>query len=407
MVACPKKPLLPVKVFSHTLWQSLCVTLLAFALSYTLAYDISSLSVLSSVEETADVALSDIYNVVAERRAVSRISDEVVLVGIDRCTRKEIAVVLEAVDWCEPKAVGLDVFFLHPSHEDATLLAALQNCRNLVLPTRVVYAEDCGQFVVSEESCFDAMLPDKARGVVNLAADYVYQMVREFKTSFLLTDGSTLDNFVVALAHCANPELYARFVERDTEAEIIRYPSIEFETLTAEELLDAEGFPTLEAEALLQGRVVLVGALQDPADFHLTPIQPQMSGLRIHACALQTILSESYIRRIPEWIGWLLAVLFCFLFSWLNMFIKQDARWNNIEALGLRVVQMGLMYGFLVVGCWWFIRHDGYIDFSASLLMIGLSAVASDVWMGLCDIVRLVAYKYRQWILKVKKTNEA
>lgn len=391
----------------NLLWQSLCVTLLAFALSYTLAYDISSLSVLSSVEETADVALSDIYNVVAERRAVSRVSDEVVLVGIDRCTRGEIAAVLEAVDWCEPKAVGLDIFFRHPTHEDATLLAALQNCRNLVLPTRVVYAEDCGQFVVSEESCFDALLPDKTRGVVNLATDHVYQMVREFKVTFPLSDGTTLDNFVVTLTRCAAPEVYGRFAERCNEQEIIRYPSIEFETLMAEEVLDAEGFPTPEAEALLKGRVVLVGAVQDPADFHLTPTQPQMSGLRIHACALQTILSESYIRRMPEWVGWLLAVLFCFLFSWLNMFIKQDARWNNIEALGLRAVQMGLMYGFLVVGCWWFVRHDGYIDFSASLLMIGLSAVASDVWMGLCDIVRLVACKYQQWTHKAKNAHEA
>jgi nucleoside-diphosphate-sugar epimerase len=73
---------------------------------------------------------------------------------------------------------------------------------------------------------------------------------------------------------------------------------------------------------------------------------------------------------MPEWAGWLLATLFCLLFSWINMLIKYDARWNNIEALGLRVVQMALMYGFLVVGCWWFIRHDGYLDFSASLLMI-------------------------------------
>ena len=57
---------------------------------------------------------------------------------------------------------------------------------------------------------------------------------------------------------------------------------------------------------------------------------------------------------------------------------------------------MALMYGFLVVGCWWFIRHDGYLDFSASLLMIGLSALASDVWMGVRDLVLLVVEKIRK-----------
>lgn len=380
----------------NLLLQSLCVTVLAFVLSYVVAYDISSLSAFSSVEEAADVALSDVYNSVAQRRAVSRVSDEVVLVGIDSCTRDEIAAVLQVVDGCNPKAVGLDVLFTYPTQDDTALISALDGCRNLVLPVRVRYDAEADAFHRAERLYFSEVLAAKTVGVVNLSTDYAHQLVRDFRTQFPMADGSVGENFVVALARTAAPERHAALLARGEEEVIIRYPSVEFESLSAGELFDEEGFPSAQAESLLQGRVVLIGALHDSADLHPTPIHAHMAGLRIHAHALQTILSEDYVRPMPEWAGWLLATLFCLLFSWINMLIKYDARWNNIEALGLRVVQMALMYGFLVVGCWWFIRHDGYLDFSASLLMIGLSALASDVWMGVRDLVLLVVEKIRK-----------
>ena len=379
----------------NLLWQSLCVTVLAFALSYVVSYDISSISAFASVEEAADIALSDVYNAVAQRRAVSRVSDEVVLVGIDSCTRNEIAAVLQVVDGCDPKAVGLDVMFAYPTQDDTALIAALDGCRNLVLPMRVRYDAEAGVFGVAEQLYFSEVLAAKQVGVVNLSADYAHQLVRDFRLHFPLTDGSAAENFVVALARVAAPERHAALMARGAEEVIIRYPSVEFESLSARELFDEEGFPSERAEALLRDRLVLVGALHDSADCHPTPVHAHMAGLRIHAHALQTILSGNYLRHMPEWAGWLLATLFCLRFSGLNMWIKYDARWNNIEALGLRVVQMGLMYGFLVVGCWWFIRRDGYLDFSASLLMIGLSALASDVWMGLRDVALLAVEKIR------------
>lgn len=374
------------------LLQSLCVTILAFLLSYLVVYDISSLPALSPLERASDIEMSDIYNEVANQRAISHLSKDIVLIGIDGCTRKEIAAVIDAVSWFGPRAIGLDVMFANPSEDDTNLLSAIRECNNLVLPYNVVYDVDTKRFKSGVESFFYPELEDKTVGVVNLAISNTHNVVRQFKPTFEV-NGIVVNNFSTEIAHMVDEDKYNTLIKRNNELENICYPSIDFEKYTAEEIIDKSGSPRLEFEENIHDRIVLIGALNDLSDMHMVPIASKIPGIYIHAYVLHTILNESYISSLGVVEEWILAIIFCFVFAWLNLFIKRDSKWNNIEALGLRFLQVLLLYGLLWVGSKWFISCNQYLDFSFSLIMVGLSALAADVWVGICDVIKMIIQK--------------
>lgn len=377
------------------LLQSLCVAILAFLLSYIVVYDISSLPALSPLERATDIEMSDIYNEVANRRATAYLNKDIVIVSIDGCSREQIASVIDAVSWFEPRAIGLDVMFAYPSDDDESLLSSISSCDNMVLPCHVIYDSEQQAFTEQVGSFFYPDLETKRLGVVNLAINSTHNVVRQFKPTFHV-DGIHYDNFSAAIARIADEEKYHKLLDRENELENISYPSIYFEEYAANELIDENGFPILAFKENIHNRIVLIGGTHDLTDMHMVPIDAQMPGLYIHAFALHTILTSSYISSLGEVSEWLLAFFFCYIFSVLNMFIKQDSRWNNIESLGLRLLQILLMYGLLWIGCKWFVSFNQYLDFSFSLVMIGLSALASDIWVGLCDIVEMIVQKCKR-----------
>ena len=334
----------------------------------------------------------DIYNEVANRREISHLSKDIVLVGIDGCSRKQIAAVIDAVSWFEPRAIGLDVMFAYPSEDATNLLSAIRGCSNLVLPYNVEYDVETQSFTLGVESFFYPELDAKTVGVVNLAISNTHNVVRQFKPIFEV-DGVVVDNFSAAIAHLVDEDKYNTLIKRNNELENIYYPSVDFEKYTAEEIIDKSGFPRLEFEENIRNRIVLIGALDDLSDMHMVPIAAKMPGMYIHACVLHTILTESYTSSLGTVGEWILAVIFCFVFAWFNLFIKQDSRWNNVEALGLRFLQVLLLYVLLWIGSKWFISCNQYLDFSFSLVMIGLSALATDVWVGICDVVKMIIQK--------------
>ena len=75
---------------------------------------ISSLSDLMPVERDLDFLSSDFYQVVADARAEKVLDEQIVIVPIDKLSRREIGHLIEDVSLCNPLAIGLDVFFAFP-----------------------------------------------------------------------------------------------------------------------------------------------------------------------------------------------------------------------------------------------------------------------------------------------------
>ena len=105
--------------------NALVITAIAFGLSHWIAYDLTSISAFAPMEKTLDFDFTDVYNTVAEQRAKRTLSDDIVIVSIDGCSREGITEALDYVDYLNPAAIGLDVFFNYPAATDPELITSL------------------------------------------------------------------------------------------------------------------------------------------------------------------------------------------------------------------------------------------------------------------------------------------
>lgn len=363
-------------------------TMLALAISRFIIYDISSISVFAPMEKSLDFEISDIYNSVAQRRMQQTLSDNIVIVSVDECpSRREIAEVIEAVDFFDPAAIGLDIFFNYPLADDDFLINTLKGCRNVVLPVDVADGNRAG-------SWFYNLLPDAHYGSINIGAESVRDVVRRFKPYFMLNDGGEINNIAIELANIASSESYEYFLQRNrTESHFIHYPSVCFDIVEPSEIVTAEGSIRPEAEELLRDKVVLVGNIRDESDMHLTPVG-EMSGLAIHAYTLHTILDRNYINETSELCSWTMAVVISFIFVLICTLMKTNGLMG--DNLWARIIQIVVILLFIWLGCKKFVNSNNYINFGPSLLMLGLGTLSLDICMGAIDIYRHICRRLRR-----------
>ncbi len=347
---------------------TLVIVIIAFLTSRWLAYDFLSISYFAPMEKASDFQVSDFYNIVADGREVRTLDSQIVIVSIDGCSREQIANAVEQIDFCAPKAVGLDIFFSYPGHNDSCLISVLSDCENLVLPAKISHDSRADSLYGS--FFYNQLPPDRIYGAVNLSGSNAQSVIRDFRPYFhIQTD--TVENFAVALARIADPGLSDILHDRRKDMEIIYYPSREFEVIKAVDILNNKEY--------LQDKIVLIGAVNDLSDKHVTPVDSQMSGVFIHAYTLSTILYQNYITETGKVIDWIIAIFLCTLVVFINVWL-----WPyDFGALLVRIVQMVLLYLIVYSGCRLYINHQICVNFSFPLLMVGLGLLVTDIIYGL------------------------
>ena len=364
--------------------NALVITAIAFGLSHCIAYDLTSISAFAPMEKTMDFDLTDVYSTVADKRAKRTLSDDIVIVGIDGCSREGITEAIDYVDYLNPATIGLDVFFNYPAATDSELISSLTQNPNIVLPVAL-------QLVEGQASIFGSYFYDDIsiahKGVVNLSANSVRNVIRDFEPEYVV-GGDTIRSFATEIAKVAAPEKYEVLMARGRSKETINYPSWEFEIIPADDLSNGD-IPLEEARQSIEDKVVLIGNIFDQSDFHLTPIDEGMAGLLIHARALQTILDSCYIEEMSEKASWVMAMILSFIFILLVLIIKKRCAF---EGCFVRFLQLALMYVFLVLGCKVFDHRGAYLNFAPTLLMFGLGMLAMDIWLGILKVVKVRPY---------------
>ncbi len=364
--------------------NALVITAIAFGLSHWIAYDLTSISAFAPMEKTMDFDLTDVYSTVADKRAKRTLSDDIVIVSIDGCSREGITEAIDYVDYLNPAAIGLDVFFNYPAATDSELISSLTQNPNIVLPVAL-------QLVEGQASIFGSYFYDDIsiahKGVVNLSANSVRNVIRDFEPEYVV-GGDTIRSFATEIAKVAAPEKYEVLMARGRSKETINYPSWEFEIIPVDDLSNGD-IPLEEVRQSIEGKVVLIGNIFDQSDFHLTPIDEGMAGLLIHARALQTILDSCYIEETSEAISWVMAIALSFIFILLVLVIKKRCAF---EGCFVRFLQLALMYAFLVLGCNVFAHRGDYLNFAPTLLMFGLGMFAMDIWLGFLKAVKVRPY---------------
>lgn len=353
------------------------VTAAAFLLSETALNKILTLSSYSGRNESFSFA--DFYARTASH-GVARMSDDIVVVDIGDLDRAGIATLLDSLVAMQPKAVALDVFFRYPGQEgddNLTDAVCLNDC--MVLP-RDATRPELGSFFYdwAEEAHF---------GAVNLSAGTSRDVVRTFRPVFD-TENGPLEAVALVVAEQLRPDLAVRVRERGASSEFIRYDGVEFPIFEADEILSGDA----SVAETVCGKGVFVGDLHDLQDMHVTPVDPEMPGLLIHAKIAQTILSEKPIRQVPQWIVMLIAALVCALFVLINQLIR-DHKWGKASALLTRGAQFLLMYAFFNIGYRLYVGPGLLLNFALPMMMLGLGVLAYDLIFGFYDLFTKVLRK--------------
>lgn len=345
-----------------------CVLVITFLLSCFVVYDISSISFIAPMEKASDFLVSDFYQMVANERDECMLGHQVVVVSIDNLSRQGITETIEAVNYCEPKVIGLDILFNYPQPEDHLLVDAIRNCPSIVLPM-LLEQDKSGLYSIPVSSYLYEQLDSVNKGAVNLEAETAQSVVRSFRPFFRVEEG-VQPNFVTEIVRLSFSEAYNTLCERQNVLEEIYYPSYEYEVIPANEVL--------EKAEILRDKIVLIGTVNNPQDMHITTISKATSGVFIHAYALSTILDGNYIRTTPDWVNWMIALLLCAIFVGVDLYYYQYSVCN----LFIRILQIILLYLIVWTGCQLFLVHRINVDFTRPLLMVSFGLVAVDMWIG-------------------------
>lgn len=336
---------------------------------------VTSLSDLAPIDRELDFKSSDFYQLVADARSEKVLDEQIVIIPIDKLSRKDICHLIEDVTLCNPRAIGLDVFFTFPMEDDAHLLKVLQNTPGLVVAMGVSQ-ENSDNCRVDRPYLLDS-LQNSLCGIVNMNVKRRYNVVRDF-IPYYQTERGIIDHFSLALARHVDPSVAEHFLssynKHPQSAVSIDYPSREFEVIEPDDIL--------EHIDELEGKVIMIGALHDTQDIFVTPINDAMAGIMVHAYTLSTILGERSARVLPQWILWIFGLLICIIFIIVKMWLKR----YSIENLLMRFFQILIMFAITYGGCYLYIKHHYVLELSMPLMLTALGIAALDIWDDIVHI---------------------
>lgn len=359
------------------------VTALAFLLSFLLSSPFAaSISALFSPSEKSDFNMTDLFFQIADNRPVRTFENRFAILDIGNLNRLEIAELLDMLALCEPKAVAIDVNFETATENDSLLLNTLSHLPALVLPVGVEQEGD--RFRLVDKPFFYGKIPGIEYGVVNFPTSHRGGTVREFAHSFPMSDGKTLLSFPEAAAKAGglDPAISPASAE-DVPTGIISYHSKEITVIPHDDLADR-----LEE---LHDKIVLVGTTTEAGDIYSTPLSRGVSGLEIHAYALSTILDGSKLKKMPVFIGNIIAIVLCFLMVLGAIGIK-----TGIKGLVLRLAQIISLYFLVWGGYSMLVDHEIVGDFSQAILMVAFGLFSADLWNGTEALIKWIKQKFKK-----------
>ena len=338
--------------------------------------DLSSLSAYNPAEREVDFCSTDFYQMVADGRKEKILDDKIVIVPIDELSRKDIRQLLEDINLCNPLAIGLDVFFQFSMQDDDKLLDVLRQTPKLIAPMGVRPNADnvCD---VMDAYLLDS-IEDAKRGIVNMNIEHRYNVVRDFKP-FYQTDRGELSHFVLAIAQLVDSvavgNISSRIVEDVSSSVCIDFVSREFEKIAP--------FDVLERIDDIEGKIVLLGAVEDAQDIHITPIDDSMPGILIHAYALSTVLRQHHKAKMPSWALWLMGIFIS------AIFVGSKIALSNIIGGGtlMRLFQTVLLILIVYIGCVLYIKLNFVLELTLPLAVVGLGFIALDYWNDFCKLI--------------------
>ncbi|MBL0154123.1 MAG: CHASE2 domain-containing protein [Chitinophagaceae bacterium] len=323
----------------------------------------------------------------------TKFDNRVVIVNIGHADREGMAMMIEAGAAQNPKVMGLDAFFETEKdpHQDSVLREVFEKNKNLVVISRFKYLHHGEEIELMEDHFQESFAQ---QGFANVVGED-RGSIRHF-APFEQYKGKEYNSFAAQLVKNYDPPKFERLFKRHKETEIIDY------SRRTEKYLVVEGEDLMAgniADSTLTGKIVLFGYVNtnpnDIEDKVFTPMNekfagksiPDMNGIVVHANIISQILDGRYIKKLPSWVTWLVAILV----GWLHMsfflhYYLENHIWFHLVAK-LAQLASAILFGF--IGTYLFDRYRVKLDMSKTLVVIALSV----------DII----YFYEAWAVWMHK----
>ena len=211
------------------------IVLLALLLTRFTIYNISSLSVFAPLDKEVDFKMSDLYNMVADSKAVHQFSPDILIVAIDGCSRRRTLEVINQVAACQPRAIGLDVYFPYPEEDNSYLLHTLSRTPNLVCSEYAVPEPDGIHYYRQQNlSFYDSLMQPAHSGFINLNVRDAQHVVRSFRPVVTSSANDTSFSMACEIARLVAPDKAQALLDRHEKEVTIDFTTYDFLVITAD-----------------------------------------------------------------------------------------------------------------------------------------------------------------------------
>lgn len=327
----------------------------------------------------------------------AKLDNRIVVVNIGHLDREELAYLIEKTASMNPKVMGLDSYFEGPRdpHKDSILSSVFKKTNNLVVVSRIdnEHLHHTHKFELTPDY-FDSSTHH--RGYANVIGEEI-GTIRMY-SPFEKIEHEEYPSFSSAIMKFYDEKAYTRLEKRNNEVEMINYTrhntpeKKQYLIVEPEDLMSDAVDPSL-----FKDKIALLGYVtENPFDIEdrkFTPMnqevagktKPDMNGIFVHANILSMVLDNNYIKKLPEWAGWIAAILI----GWLHMslFIRyylESHIWFHLVA---KIAQIISAFFFVYLGMVLFNKFRIKLDMELTLVVIVLAVdiiyfyEAFAVWM--------------------------
>ena len=319
----------------------------------------------------------------------SKVSDKqdgydkrIVLVNIGHANRAEIAMLIDKVASYQPKVMGLDALFEGPREaaDDSLMRDVVHRHKNLVLAVK--YQTDKQDKLVGGNNFFADS--STKTGFVNFPYDSDYESIRYY-FPFKADDHDhdrVLPSFSSALVKEYDPAAYEKVKKKTNQKTIINYThkltpeKAMYQVVEPEQLMMEDGVDS----SAIKGRIALLAYVNtspyDIEDKKFTPMNerpygktaPDMNGIVVHANIISMVLDHNYIKKVPSWGNWLIAIIICWLhMSFFIHYYLENHIWFHLAA---KIAQVASAIFFVWLGAEIYSRYGLKVDMKISLITI-------------------------------------
>jgi CHASE2 domain-containing sensor protein len=301
----------------------------------------------------------------------------IVIVNIGHLDRGSLGELIEKVSSMKPKVIGLDAYFEteREPDQDSLLRSVFMKTKNLVAASRQAYNKEHDKNFFIEDY-FDSAY--HLRGFVNVDADTI-GTVRIY-SPFSEVDNKRSLHFSSAIVHEYKKDAYEKLKKRKKKQEIINYSRRTYDYMPYE---SDQIMQDKIAPEHIKDKIVLLGYInQNPDDIEdkkFTPmnaefvgkVKPDMNGVIVHANIISMVLDGNFIKKMPKWVAWIVAILI----GWLHMslFIRyylENHIWFHLVA---KLAQVFSAIFFVYLGIWIFDKFAIKLDMKYTLYVIVLA----------------------------------